>query len=188
MKKLFTAVIVIIAIAFIGKHPWVIFVGFFLGLGFVAFKFGKASGSFTKAAETPSSLPSSVPSSENVTVTWESDAPVSISEKLSTPSIDGTGESLLYDKVGLYRPSGACGPMPGINKFLFFQLDPANPYDVDAIRAVYFDNDNQLQIAGYMNRTKLREMVRDWIDRDDEIDCWVESNDPKLEVKIQFYR
>lgn len=98
-----------------------------------------------------------------------------------------TTASRVYDAVGLYRPPHACGPMPEVGEPLTFLEEPENTYDSEAIKAVYYDDNCDEQIAGYMNRTKLREMVRDWLKRGDSYACEVEATSPKLTVTITFY-
>ena len=88
-----------------------------------------------------------------------------------------------YSGVGLYRPSGAVGSMPPVGALLKFELDPENPYDKDAIKAVYNG-----ETVGYMNRTKLREMIRDWIEGGYPYIAEVTKNDPKLEFWIGMDR
>lgn len=171
------------------NHIEIVIIAAILGVGILMIK----SAKWKRTESDVPAVPSPAPQSEldKVTITVEepiATADPALASKISTPSIDGSGGKLVYDRVGIYRPAGACGPMPRINQFIFLQLDPENPYDSEAIRAVYFDDEHQLQIAGYMNRTKLREMVRDWIDRGDELDCFVEENDPKLYVTMTFYK
>lgn len=150
----------------------------------LAWRMGTHLGKAVEAKE-ETSVQHPSPELDNVTVTFSESKTAA---KFSTPATIGSSGSMLYDRVGIYRPAGACGPMPEVGQHLSFQLDPNNPYDDQAIRAVYWDSNNQLQIAGYMNRTRLREMIRDWIEREDDLDCWVESNDQKLYVTIEFFR
>ena len=78
--------------------------------------------------------------------------------------------------------------MPDEGEELTFVEEPDNPVDDKAIKAVYYDENYEEQVAGYLNRTKLREMVRDWLDRGDVYTCYVESNSPKLTAIITFYK
>ena len=88
-----------------------------------------------------------------------------------------------YSDVSLYRPSGAVGEMPPIGARLTFELDPENPYDKDAIKAVYNG-----ETVGYMNKTKLREMIRDWINGGYLYAAEVTRNDDRLEFWIGMDR
>ena len=115
----------------------------------------------------------------------ELSAPVPVSSA-SAASFSGepSGEyQYEYNGVGLYRPAGAVGAMPPVGALLKFELDPENPYDKDAIKAVYNG-----ETAGYMNKTKLREMIRDWIESGYPYIAEVTKNDPKLEFWIGMDR
>ena len=101
-----------------------------------------------------------------------------------------TTSSLFYDNVSIYRPKGACGEMPEVGETIYFVQDPQNPYDSEAIKAYYINFLGEDVIAGYMNRTKLRDMVRDWLIRGDKYSCEVVKNDraTNLILNITFYR
>lgn len=84
-----------------------------------------------------------------------------------------------YSEVGLYRPAGAVSAMPPLGAKLRFEEEPENPYDAAAVRAVYNG-----ETVGYFNKTKLRDMVRDWINRGDFYKAEVTRNDTRLECWI----
>ncbi len=115
----------------------------------------------------------------------EPSAPVPVfSTEAASFSGEASGEyQYEYSGVGLYRPAGAVGAMPPVGALLKFELDPENPYDKDAIKAVYNG-----ETAGYMNKTKLREMIRDWIEGGYPYIAEVTKNDPKLEFWIGMDR
>lgn len=87
-----------------------------------------------------------------------------------------------YDRVGLYRPAGVA-PMPPIGAVLLLEKDEDNPYDPDAIRAVQWTA-NGMQVYGYMNKGKLRDMVSDFIERRELISTMVTRADDRLELWI----
>lgn len=93
------------------------------------------------------------------------------------------GRSYDYSRVGLYRPEDAVGPMPPLGAELEFEAEPDNPYDDQAIKAVYNG-----ETVGYMNRTQLREMIRDWLDNDYTYTAEVTRADSRLEFDIHFER
>lgn len=88
-----------------------------------------------------------------------------------------------YENVGLYRPAGIESEMPEIGDEVFFMLDPTNEYDCDAVKAVSYQN-GELVTVGYCNRNKIRDIITDFLNREDEIYAEVTGNDPKLKVWI----
>lgn len=115
----------------------------------------------------------------------EPSTPVPVSSAAAASfSSEASGEyQYEYSGVGLYRPAGAVGSMPPVGALLKFELDPENPYDKNAIKAVYNG-----ETVGYMNKTKLREMIRDWIEGGYPYIAEVTKNDPKLEFWIGMNR
>lgn len=87
-----------------------------------------------------------------------------------------------YEHVGLYRPDGV-DPMPPLGAVLLLEKDEDNPYDPKTIRALQWTSDG-VKVYGYMNKGKLRDMVTDFIDRNEVIMTTVTRADDRLEIWI----
>lgn len=100
--------------------------------------------------------------------------------KTETTAITGAFD-YEYTNVGLYRPEGAVGPMPKVGSAITFEFEPENPYDSDAVKAVYAEN-GQIWTVGYMNKGTLRDMVTDFLNRGQLVFAKVTRADDKLEI------
>lgn len=80
-----------------------------------------------------------------------------------------------YTNNGVYRPDTVDLPLPPVGAELTFEEDPENPYDSEAIKAVW-----EGETVGWLYRKGKREMIRDWIQRGDPYYAEVTSNDPGL--------
>lgn len=69
-----------------------------------------------------------------------------------------------YNAVRLFRPEGECDPVPDVGSDIDLETEPENPYDSGAVKAVYGGG-----LVGYLNRGKLQDMMRDKINRGEEI-------------------
>ena len=69
-----------------------------------------------------------------------------------------------YSAVRLFRPEGECDPVPDVGSYIDLETEPENPYDSGAVKAVYGGG-----LVGYLNRGKLQDMMRDKINRGEEI-------------------
>lgn len=91
-----------------------------------------------------------------------------------------------YERIGLYRPQGAVDDTPTIGDVVMFELEPDNPYDPEAVRAMKLGGGK----IGYMYRKdKIRGMVTDFIKNEWAIYAEVTKTDPdRLEVSIKMAR
>lgn len=107
----------------------------------------------------------------------------------SNISTDKDDYAYAYDHIGLFRPKGTPGPMPPVGTDVFFEEEPNNPYDSEAVKAVWYHNGEKL-LAGYMFRSDetIRGMVRDWLARDDEYYAVIISTADRPRLFIGFNR
>ena len=92
-----------------------------------------------------------------------------------------------YEAVGLYRPEGVA-EMPKIGDTLLLTEQPENPYDDKTVVAQRV-KDGKIEDVGYMNKGKLRDMVRDFIESETGTVCAIVTRaDEKLEVWIGMDR
>ena len=121
-----------------------------------------------------------------ISVSCESHAKVPVHFSSSTDKED---YDYAYSHVGLFRPQNTPAPIPPIGTDVFFQEEPDNPYDADAIKAVWSYEGNEL-LVGYFYRSddKIREMVRDWLHREHEYYAVIIDNYEKPRLFIGFNR
>ena len=92
-----------------------------------------------------------------------------------------------YEAVGLYRPEGVA-EMPKIGDTLLLAEQSENPYDDKTVVAQRV-KDGKIEDVGYMNKGKLRDMVRDFIESETGTVCAIVTRaDEKLEVWIGMDR
>ena len=92
-----------------------------------------------------------------------------------------------YEAVGLYRPEGVA-EIPKIGDTLLLAEQPENPYDDKTVVAQRV-KDGKIEDVGYMNKGKLRDMVRDFIESETGTVCAIVTRaDEKLEVWIGMDR
>ena len=92
-----------------------------------------------------------------------------------------------YTDVKVFRPDDISSAIPPLGESITFDFAPENPYDSEAIKAVYDFGDGP-ETVGYMYRGRLRDMMRDWLKRGDQYDAEVTDDDERLVVTISFYR
>ena len=98
---------------------------------------------------------------------------------------DKTGEhDLEYTGVGLYRPKDFTGPEPQLGDYIDFELEPDNPYDSEAIVAKDLDG----QPVGYLNKGRLREVVRRAIEDGENITAQISHTEGALKAYIGIDR
>lgn len=104
-------------------------------------------------------------------------------------SIDKADYDYAYSHVGLFRPSGTLGPVPPVGTQVFFKEEPDNPYDAEAVKAVWYCNGEE-RLVGYFYRSDstIREMARDWITRGDNYYSAITNTYDKPRLFIGFNR
>ena len=85
-----------------------------------------------------------------------------------------------YTRVGLYRPDSFTGELPRVGQDIYFEEEPTNPYDAEAILA----RTSGGEPVGYLNKGKLRNVVRRALDGMDDIDAQISRIDGRLECYI----
>lgn len=165
---------------FYTKHPVAAVITLILGLGVGAIG-ALAIRSIVKARKEP-------PVEERKYRIVEATPEPASSAVRSTPSFSvtyqggGGSKDYEYTSVGIYRPKGVAD-MPPIGADIEFEEDPENPYDILAIKAVY-----EGETIGYLNKGKIRNMIRDWLQRGDYYSATISRADDRLEFDIELSR
>ena len=89
-----------------------------------------------------------------------------------------------YTRVGLYRPDSFTGELPRVGEDVYFEEEPTNPYDAEAILA----RTSGGEPVGYLNKGKLRNVVRRALENMDDIDAQISRIDGRLECYIAIDR
>ena len=170
IMKFMTLLFSVAAVAGAGLVVYLL-IKFFIWLSCVFDKTGNPQPQAPKAATEP------------VAIKWNAPA-VSFSA-----STDKDDYDYGYDHVGLFRPSRTLGPVPPVGTQVFFKEEPDNPYDDEAVKAVWFFNGEE-RLAGYLYRSDegIRSMIRDWLAREDEYYAVVINNYDKPRLFIGFNR
>lgn len=123
-----------------------------------------------------------------ISVTWESPEPLKAPVRFSS-STDKEDYDYAYSHVGLFRPKDTPGAVPPVGTDVFFLEEPDNPYDADAVKAVWYCNGEE-QLVGYFYRSDeaIRGMVRDWLHREHEYYAVITENSDKPRLFIGFNR
>lgn len=69
-----------------------------------------------------------------------------------------------YEAVNLFRPEDECDVLPDLGSNVDLETEPENPYDSGAVKAVYGGG-----LVGYLNKGKLQDMMRDKLNRGEDI-------------------
>lgn len=116
-------------------------------------------------------------------------APQNPDGTVSVPTrIDEYSLAYHYPDVRIYTPPRLGVDFPSIDLGLFarFRFEPENEYDQNAIAAYVGD-----WKVGYLNKGKMRDMARDWLNRGDLVMAHVASVDDdegQVTLFVAFYR
>lgn len=170
LRIVFGALFILSGISAIGKQPfWVILVCVAIGAALIpwtAFRRGKPED-VTETEEVIDETPE------------EGESPEEVAKSVA---LIGQTCRYSYERVGLYRPEGVA-PMPPLGTTLLLEREEDNPYDPKTIRAVKLEAGG-VKVYGYMNKGKLRDMVSDFLDRNEPVLTKVTRADDKLEIWI----
>lgn len=98
---------------------------------------------------------------------------------------NGKTATYFYDDVSLFRPNNMDFVKAEPGTYLRFKREPENPYDADAIMVTDPDGG----ALGYLNRGKLRDMVRDFDSRwEDTVSGIVLSADGDVKIALSFIK
>ena len=108
---------------------------------------------------------------------------------VSVPSvIDGIQVAYTYTDVNIYIPDVITADFTKIDPgdHVAFRFEPDNPYDSEAV-AVWVKD----QKIGYLNRGRIKDMVRDF--REQELPIWahvsgIDDEEPLVMLYMAFYR
>ena len=98
---------------------------------------------------------------------------------------NGKEATYFYDDVGLFRPADTSFVKAEPGTYLRFKPEPGNPYDSDAMMVTDPDGG----ALGYLNRGKLRDMVKDFESRwEDTVSGIVVSGGDDVRVALSFIK
>lgn len=89
-----------------------------------------------------------------------------------------------YTDVGIFRPGDMELAEPVLGDYVLFRDDPENPYDEKALMVTTTDREP----LGYMNKGKLRDMVRDYNRRPDDAVSGMITDAEDLKIALALRR
>lgn len=91
-----------------------------------------------------------------------------------------------YFFVKVFIPDDIVSPLPEYKSFVKFKKEPDNAYDSTAIAVL---NDSTHETIGYLTKGKIKDMVNDYLDRDDLVMSRVDSiKNGEITLYIAFYK